>query len=239
MQDQHARDLVTYSNSWVGWVLLYVHGNCTLITDGSPGWPPRLSHSSWALSVTLTWHANKYKVPCIYSHVPCIPCPNVPCIYSHVRWVTEGDSSYPRVYVSCISCIPGENYRRQLRSLLSYLCVIFQILINSLVCWINNTVVKNHWQTDTAPLRSQGCHHHLKGSCPRHCLHHARPSHLSQGSGDAVTASVATADHDDVLVLGRDVGAVVAVLLLLPGLQEVHGIVDAFQLTAWKEENND
>ena len=30
-------------------VLLYVHRNCRLIRDGSPGRPPRLSHSSWAL----------------------------------------------------------------------------------------------------------------------------------------------------------------------------------------------
>ena len=29
-------------------VLLYVHRNHRLIRDGSPGWPPRLSHSSWA-----------------------------------------------------------------------------------------------------------------------------------------------------------------------------------------------
>ena len=33
----------------VGWVLLYVHGFHRLIRDGSPGRPPRLSHSSWAL----------------------------------------------------------------------------------------------------------------------------------------------------------------------------------------------
>ena len=33
----------------VGWVLLYVHRNRRLIRDGSPGRPPRLSHSSWAL----------------------------------------------------------------------------------------------------------------------------------------------------------------------------------------------
>ena len=32
-------------------VLLYVHRNRRLIRDGSPGWPPRLSHSSWALNV--------------------------------------------------------------------------------------------------------------------------------------------------------------------------------------------
>ena len=33
----------------VGWVLLYVHRNRMLFRDGSPGRPPRLSHSSWAL----------------------------------------------------------------------------------------------------------------------------------------------------------------------------------------------
>ena len=36
----------------VGWVLLYIHRNCRLIRDGGPGWLPRLSHSSWALTVT-------------------------------------------------------------------------------------------------------------------------------------------------------------------------------------------
>ena len=36
---------------WVGWMLIYVHRNRRLIIvrDGSPGRPPRLSHSSWAL----------------------------------------------------------------------------------------------------------------------------------------------------------------------------------------------
>ena len=33
------------------------------------------------------------------------------------------------------TCLPGESYRRQLRSLLSHLCYIFRALINSLVCW--------------------------------------------------------------------------------------------------------
>ena len=38
------------SLSKLGWVLFYVHRNCRLIVrDGSPGWPPRLSHSSWTL----------------------------------------------------------------------------------------------------------------------------------------------------------------------------------------------
>ena len=31
--------------------------------------------------------------------------------------------------------MPGESYRRRLRSLLFYLCYVFQVLINSLVFW--------------------------------------------------------------------------------------------------------
>ena len=31
------------------------------------------------------------------------------------------------------TCMPGESYHRRLRSLLLYLCYIFQVLINSLV----------------------------------------------------------------------------------------------------------
>ena len=34
----------------LSWVLLYVNRNRRFIRDGSPGRPPRLSHSSWALS---------------------------------------------------------------------------------------------------------------------------------------------------------------------------------------------
>ena len=30
--------------------------------------------------------------------------------------------------------VPGERYRRQLRSLLLYLCYVFRAIINSLVC---------------------------------------------------------------------------------------------------------
>ena len=32
--------------------------------------------------------------------------------------------------------MPGESYRRRLRSLLLYLCYVFQALISSLVCWL-------------------------------------------------------------------------------------------------------
>ena len=34
------------------------------------------------------------------------------------------------------TCMPGESYHRRLRSLLSYMCCVFQVLINSLVCWL-------------------------------------------------------------------------------------------------------
>ena len=39
------------ANRWLK-CLLYVHRNRRLIRDGSPGRPPRLSHSSWALKPT-------------------------------------------------------------------------------------------------------------------------------------------------------------------------------------------
>ena len=38
------------SHHTVGWVLFYVHRNRRLSRDGSPGRPPRPSHSSWALN---------------------------------------------------------------------------------------------------------------------------------------------------------------------------------------------
>ena len=40
-------------SSTLGWVLIYIHRNHRLIRDGSPGRPPWLSHSSWALRVAL------------------------------------------------------------------------------------------------------------------------------------------------------------------------------------------
>ena len=49
---------ITIRTRQVGWVLLYVHRNRRLIRDGSPGRPPRLSHSSWALTrqVSTDWY---------------------------------------------------------------------------------------------------------------------------------------------------------------------------------------
>ena len=41
--------------------------------------------------------------------------------------------------------MPGESYRRPLRSVLLYLCYVFRALINSLVCWLwhgRNTDIK-------------------------------------------------------------------------------------------------
>ena len=39
----------------VGWVLHYVHRNRRLIRDWSPGRPPRLSQSSWAVKAKCEW----------------------------------------------------------------------------------------------------------------------------------------------------------------------------------------
>ena len=48
-------------------VLFYVHRNRRLIRDGSPGRPPRLSHSSWALPLGVQDRA--YIVPVSYTHL--------------------------------------------------------------------------------------------------------------------------------------------------------------------------
>ena len=45
-----------HSSTWIEVLLYpYVHRNRSLIRDGSPGRPPRLSHSSWALN---NWKAD-------------------------------------------------------------------------------------------------------------------------------------------------------------------------------------
>ena len=67
----------------VGWVLLYVHRNHRLIRDGSPGRPPRLSHSSWTLLFSFIQ---------LFSHILFSPLlhsrPDRPCEY--VELLTVG-----------------------------------------------------------------------------------------------------------------------------------------------------
>ena len=59
---QHCSSVIT---SILAWVLLYVHRNRRLIRDGSPGRPPRLSHSFWALLSTFTCTAFSVIVPLV------------------------------------------------------------------------------------------------------------------------------------------------------------------------------
>ena len=49
-------------------VLLYIHRNRRFIRDGSPGRPPRLSHSSWALSRSRTYLNPFIAAPTAPSH---------------------------------------------------------------------------------------------------------------------------------------------------------------------------
>ena len=58
-----AQDVDLISNQF-GWVLLYVHRNRRLVRDGSPGRPPRLSHSSRALFLTNQPWTYIYTGPC-------------------------------------------------------------------------------------------------------------------------------------------------------------------------------
>ena len=51
-------------------VLLCVHKNRRLIRDGSPGRPPRLSHSSWTLNLAKCIHAYLYIWTQFYVQLP-------------------------------------------------------------------------------------------------------------------------------------------------------------------------
>ena len=52
-------------------VLLYVYRNCRLIRDGSPGQPPQLSHSSWALYIYI-WGFILFYFMCAFISFPSI-----------------------------------------------------------------------------------------------------------------------------------------------------------------------
>ena len=101
VKNQHTRELIsTWKNS-------HKHSN----KDPPP--PPQ------SPTVTLTWHANRYKVHKLHQR--------------YIWW-----SLCTLYLLSCIylvfTCMPGESCHRQLRSLLG-LCEVFQALTNSLVCW--------------------------------------------------------------------------------------------------------
>ena len=68
----------------------------------------------------------KYLVFCLVCQLPCLVC-QVPC-------VVFGDVPLVEFLYLVSTRMPGESYRRRLRSLLLYLCYVFPALINSLVC---------------------------------------------------------------------------------------------------------
>ena len=71
-------------------------------------------------TVILTWQACKYKVYKLHQRY--ILC--VPCIYTHARWelcTLILHACQVRVMYLVFTCMPGESYRRWLRSLL--LCI--------------------------------------------------------------------------------------------------------------------
>ena len=67
---------------------------------------------------------------------------------AHVLWlwgwqISRGSYNTKQLYccwsllctLYLLTRMPGESYSRRLRSLLLYLCYVFRVLINSLVCW--------------------------------------------------------------------------------------------------------
>ncbi len=73
---------------------------------------------------------------------------------------------------------------------------------------------------------------------PRHDLELMdRLRTLAVGRAEAVGAGVATTDDDDVLALSGERGFIeVALLHLVGGRQELHGLVDAFELAPWNRQ---
>ena len=95
MQNQHTRELISPRNAQV--------------QQQSSEWP----------TVTLTWHACKYKVHKLH--------------HRYILW----DVPLVEFMYFVFTRMPGESYRRPLRALLLYLCYVFRELFNSLLCWFN------------------------------------------------------------------------------------------------------
>ena len=60
------------------------------------------------------------------------------CVGPNLMWKKEAVPLVEFMYL-VFTRMPGESYRWQLGSLLSYLYYVFRALINSLVCWFNLT----------------------------------------------------------------------------------------------------
>ena len=59
----------------------------------------------------------------------------VPCVYTYLWSLCTLCLHVPLEFMYLVfTCMPGENYRRRLRSLLLHLCYVFRALMNSLVC---------------------------------------------------------------------------------------------------------
>ena len=88
--------------------------------------------------VTLTWHVCKYRVHKLHQRYILILPYRVQRIYAWWSLCTLYLHACQMVMVEFMYLVftrmPGESYRRRLRSLLLYLCYVFRALINSLVC---------------------------------------------------------------------------------------------------------
>ena len=71
-------------------------------------------------------------------------------LFLGLSWIE--DVSLVEFMYLVFTCMPGENYHRHLRSLMLYLCYIFWVLINSLVCWFSSVLV---WQNGTTRMHSE------------------------------------------------------------------------------------
>ena len=84
-----------------------------------------------------------------------------------------------------VNCMPGKSYYRQLRSLLLCLCDVFQVLINSFVCWfcrgalgLQIMILMNYLLHVVCVWQTWDSQHHHPVECAAHHQHsdHGAPA---------------------------------------------------------------
>ena len=82
-----------------------------------------------------TNNKNNHNRSLLYSAILC--CTQTHCAFQHSPTYIYTTDDVPLVEFMCLvfTRMPGESYRRRLRSLFLCLCDVFRALINSLVCW--------------------------------------------------------------------------------------------------------
>ena len=94
--------------------------------------------------LATSWDQRRSMVQCCFMSTEAVrlvrtESPGRPPRLSHISWTLSfEDVPLVEFMYLVFTRMPGESYRRQLRSLLLYLFRVFRALINSLVCWFRS-----------------------------------------------------------------------------------------------------